>query len=247
MKNEKVEGDAQREKVGKFFGDITNTQRRRCVLSNGVKNSILSPCETKHPSMSSKNANVASTNNHAPKKMTPSASKPEDKENKNLSQEFQCLARASQIVLYQGNSAIKNSPITSKDPPLKDLPGQDHPWLRGYRPIQIPRPIKIIILPPHMMKLIASARTYAQWSKYYVQAKEIKSTKGLRCVNCSKTDGKIDKVFFPCEHMCVCANCVEERQFEVCPLCKQKIKLILNHTGKEHQEYEDWLYEVRMR
>mmetsp|Transcript_12539 Transcript_12539/g.26689 ORF Transcript_12539/g.26689 Transcript_12539/m.26689 type:complete len:197 (-) Transcript_12539:291-881(-) len=43
--------------------------------------------------------------------------------------------------------------------------------------------------------------------------------------------------------MCVCTECVEERKFEACPLCKQKIKLILNHNGKEHQEYEDWLYE----
>lgn len=248
MQNERIGCDAQRGKVGQVLGDITNTQHHRGVSSNGAKSPILSSYGANNSSLPPKNVNGTSTNNFEPEMVTPSESNQENKENENPNNVFQNRNHANnrQIVLYRGSSAIKKSSVAHSPPPKDDPFGQDTPWLSGYRPIRIPRPIKPILLPPHMMKIITSARTYTQWSIYHVRVKEIKSTEGLRCVNCSKTDGKIEKVFFPCEHMCVCTVCVEKRKFEVCPLCKQKIKLILNHTGKEHQEYEDWLYEVRI-
>ena len=68
----------------------------------------------------------------------------------------------------------------------------------------------------------------------------------------------IERVFWPCEHQCVCNSCIMTHRMgsarfgssptasNVCPLCKDEIKLVLrSRGGKERQQYEAWMNEAR--
>jgi hypothetical protein len=70
-----------------------------------------------------------------------------------------------------------------------------------------------------------------------------------------------DVVFFPCEHRCVCSECVEKESicsdsqldstpggYCNCSLCASVIKLILpSEGGREVEKYWDWVYEEPMK
>ena len=56
----------------------------------------------------------------------------------------------------------------------------------------------------------------------------------------------LSKVFFPCEHLCVCDRCFTDNgPWDICPLCSQNIKVIFDHTGKEKEDYWRWVNEIR--
>ena len=73
------------------------------------------------------------------------------------------------------------------------------------------------------------------------------------CVLCSKAEAKV--VFFPCEHRCVCKNCVkiekicEDRMLSSiahghsnCPVCAQIIKLMLPHENGKVRHICTFIY-----
>jgi hypothetical protein len=76
------------------------------------------------------------------------------------------------------------------------------------------------------------------------------------CVLCQKHE--CSDVFFPCQHRCVCRNCIRSEQicddrsltsnprgFCNCPLCSTIINIILPHeNGKEVENYWAWVHEI---
>ena len=66
------------------------------------------------------------------------------------------------------------------------------------------------------------------------------------CINCRSVRRNF-KVFFPCEHMCLCSKCIDRKMPKQCPLCNSRISIVLNHTdtGDEHEEYWKWIEEVK--
>ena len=72
------------------------------------------------------------------------------------------------------------------------------------------------------------------------------------CVMC-RTQRCFD-VIFPCEHMCVCRDCMRrncigepttEGAWAFCPLCCGEIKRILVQDGAEVEKYWAWVEEVK--
>jgi hypothetical protein len=61
------------------------------------------------------------------------------------------------------------------------------------------------------------------------------------CARCARR--RVHRVFFPCEHG-VCQSCADERALTHCPLCDGVISVVLDHTGREHEEYWQWVEEV---
>ena len=58
--------------------------------------------------------------------------------------------------------------------------------------------------------------------------------------------GHLSKVFFPCEHICVCDACYKDSgPWHTCPLCNHKIKVVFDHTGRETEEYWKWVNEIK--
>ena len=65
------------------------------------------------------------------------------------------------------------------------------------------------------------------------------------CIKCSRQSRHVGKVFFPCEHRCVCDSCLAKQLPKKCALCNQAIRIILDHTGKEQEQYWKWVEEVK--
>ena len=57
----------------------------------------------------------------------------------------------------------------------------------------------------------------------------------------------ISKVFFPCEHICLCDDCYFQLDaLESCPACNQSIKYVSTYNnGKELDDYWNWIKEVK--
>ncbi|KAL7471456.1 hypothetical protein ACHAXS_011737, partial [Conticribra weissflogii] len=75
--------------------------------------------------------------------------------------------------------------------------------------------------------------------------KKAESEYNYNCVACSRRGRKLNKVFFPCEHKCVCNTCFSRNKFTRCPLCGQDIRTTLEHTGNEQEEYWSWMEVVK--
>ena len=89
------------------------------------------------------------------------------------------------------------------------------------------------------------AREYKRMEKYRIHPRERETAHQLLCVTCSRC-GDIDKVFFPCQHRCMCSNCQYNlTQPKQCPLCHAPISKILNNTEHVFEEYWSWVDEVR--
>ena len=85
---------------------------------------------------------------------------------------------------------------------------------------------------------------------------EVLSTKEL-CVLCRTKP--VDMVVFPCQHACLCADCVtkgnigpefappnpKDRAWSSCPLCAESIKKVCPLTRDEVVAYWKWAYDVR--
>ncbi|KAH7492326.1 uncharacterized protein KRP23_1237 [Phytophthora ramorum] len=74
-----------------------------------------------------------------------------------------------------------------------------------------------------------------------------------RCVYC--VNARPTSVFFPCQHMCVCNDCIEVNSISTnytsatdwcaCPVCMTDIRLILPHSGKEEDKYWKWVLKIK--
>ena len=54
------------------------------------------------------------------------------------------------------------------------------------------------------------------------------------------------KVFFPCEHLCLCDICYSNSgSWDTCPLCNKSIKVTFDHDGKEVEKYWSWVNEIK--
>lgn len=57
---------------------------------------------------------------------------------------------------------------------------------------------------------------------------------------------ELSKVFFPCEHLCICNACFNDNgPWHKCPLCNQNIKVVFEHTGRETEDYWKWVNEIK--
>lgn len=92
---------------------------------------------------------------------------------------------------------------------------------------------------------------------YKIQQPYRSTTLAPICVLCHKQS--CQDVFFPCEHRCVCINCIKKESIcsmveakpdqnchTTCPLCASAIKIILPFAnGQEKEEYWKWVEEVK--
>lgn len=102
-----------------------------------------------------------------------------------------------------------------------------------------------------------------KYTKDYISlAKDYKRMESYRCNNpitmidcvlCANTVQKVKigskknaamKVFFPCEHLCLCNSCYNKETWDTCPLCHENIKVIFDHDGKEVEAYWRWVNEI---
>ncbi|RLN86753.1 hypothetical protein BBJ28_00012529 [Nothophytophthora sp. Chile5] len=106
---------------------------------------------------------------------------------------------------------------------------------------------------------IKLAQNYAELVKDFKQLRQFtrrrdgKYPGDTRCVYCA--NARPTSVFFPCQHMCVCNDCIEQNNLSpdyspsaewcMCPVCAVDIRLILPHTGKEEEKYWRWVLEVK--
>ena len=90
------------------------------------------------------------------------------------------------------------------------------------------------------LQLAANYRRYEQY-------RSSSSQRENRCIICRKEATTCCKVFYPCQHSCVCDACILRHRIRPghskCPLCKKgAIQLILkNRGGRERGQYDDWL------
>jgi len=89
---------------------------------------------------------------------------------------------------------------------------------------------------------LALAREYKRMEPY----RSNNPHSDVLCVRCNSSNESISKVFFPCEHCCVCTSCISGKAWSVCPLCKREIRLILDRTGYEREEYWTCVNQVRL-
>eukprot|EP01041_Mallomonas_annulata_P005762 gene5762-11646_t len=113
---------------------------------------------------------------------------------------------------------------------------------------QPPKPKKT--LPPTTLNYLNEVHMYKQHRGYY------RPSNPITCVLCKTNTAK--HVFFPCEHVCVCPECISKDKFVsemnlsgtpggycICPVCAGTIKLILTYeNGAEIEKYWHWVLEV---
>lgn len=89
---------------------------------------------------------------------------------------------------------------------------------------------------------IRLSKEHKKMEKYRVcSTKRDTSRHHACCVHCSRR--KVQKVFFPCEHG-ACNICLNKQTPKQCPLCNGIIRIVLDQTGNEHDEYWKWVEEV---
>ena len=86
---------------------------------------------------------------------------------------------------------------------------------------------------------------------------EVEATKFAECIGTSRNRSTIGgskssninrnqkryliKVLFPCEHRPICNECWDRKKpWTECPVCHEEIKIAIDHTGNEVNEYWDW-------
>jgi len=68
---------------------------------------------------------------------------------------------------------------------------------------------------------IALATEYKMWNRYRIHRNYTNP-----CLVCLQYN-RLVKVFFPCEHRCICESCFLTKSWKECPLCKEGIRLTL--------------------
>lgn len=88
---------------------------------------------------------------------------------------------------------------------------------------------------------IRMSKEYKTMEKYRVYPTKKDTCHHPACVHCSRR--KVQKVFFPCEHG-TCNICLHKQPPKQCPLCNEIIRVVLDRTGNEYEEYWKWVEEV---
>ena len=110
--------------------------------------------------------------------------------------------------------------------------------------------------PPTTKDYFHLAQTYKMHSSYQVSQLSSSGKGPPNCILCQKN--KCDRVFFPCEHVCVCEECIITNQFiesekmkyqpggyNICPLCAMEIKKMFRFdNGRETERYWAWVHEI---
>lgn len=102
---------------------------------------------------------------------------------------------------------------------------------------------------------VSVAMKYARLSKYKNNCVQ-ENAKCIRCLSRAPSRQKsnehnikafpnFSKVFYPCEHRCICDQCFQDKKWDTCPWCHEQVKLILDKTGMETDEYWSWINEVK--
>jgi len=103
------------------------------------------------------------------------------------------------------------------------------------------------MIPPSLNKdYLKMSKEYKMMEGYRIHPKKVESEYNRNCVACSRRGRKLNKVFFPCEHKCVCNTCFLRIKFTRCPLCGQDVRITLEHTGDEQEQYWSWVDDVSL-
>jgi len=124
------------------------------------------------------------------------------------------------------------------------------------------------LAPHHLAPVHEGYPTQALTKDYIKLAQRYKSQENYRssanppksssiCLLCHESC-IIERVFWPCAHQCVCNSCIMTHRMgsarfgsspaasNVCPLCKDGIKIVLkSRGGNERQQFEAWMNDVR--
>jgi rubrerythrin len=97
----------------------------------------------------------------------------------------------------------------------------------------------------HARDYVGLSEDYNKLERYRFSSKTYNDTsRHLECVLCMRPK-RIDKVFFPCEHKCICTLCLERSAPKNCPLCNDVVKLVLDDTDDANEMYWEWVEEVK--
>ena len=93
---------------------------------------------------------------------------------------------------------------------------------------------------------IRLSKQYKLMERYRIKPNFPRSLDSPRpiCISCQQRSQKIDKVLFPCEHVCICTSCLKSSLPRRCPLCKESIRQIFDIDGRETENYWKWIEEV---
>lgn len=105
-----------------------------------------------------------------------------------------------------------------------------------------------ISLGPYTKDYILLSREHKRAEKYRIHTKKKRTDHQPPCVVCSR-HRLIEKVCFPCEHLCMCNSCLDrlsnkKGNHKCCPLCNAAISVVLENSDKVQEEYWRWIEEV---
>ena len=151
------------------------------------------------------------------------------------------------LVPYKDTEEHVPSMIPSKDGTCK-LKGQPHRYAKDYIAMakEYKRMESYRCNNTEMFQNLC-IQCEAMVFKSNVPNKESRSQPSIRS-SLSTIDraNKLSKVFFPCEHLCVCNACFNNKgPWHTCPLCNQNVKVVFEHSGRETEEYWKWVNEIK--
>jgi len=93
---------------------------------------------------------------------------------------------------------------------------------------------------------IGLSNEYRRMEKYRIHPVKRDTKRQPACIICGRRSVTFNKVFFPCEHRCVCSTCLDKKLPKQCPLCKDAVRIVLpwKINGREHEAYWKWVEEV---
>ena len=127
---------------------------------------------------------------------------------------------------------------------------EQHNHLNNELPINALLSIEAKVVGSYNKDYILLSKEHKKTERYRIRIHRRKrdntSYQPPSCINCRSVRRNF-KVFFPCEHMCLCSKCINRKMPKQCPLCNSRISIVLNHTdtGDEHEEYWKWIEEVK--
>ncbi len=127
---------------------------------------------------------------------------------------------------------------------------RQHKKMEQYRsnnPLQqIPCIICKSLASKQTMATDKSRKNSSRWTSTHA-AREKRPSSTTSSAKSNRNRPLLTKVFFPCEHLCVCDTCYRHKfQWSECPLCHQEIKVIFDHdNGREQDDYWDWVNEIK--
>ena len=125
---------------------------------------------------------------------------------------------------------------------------EQHNRLNDELPINALLSIQSKLLGSYNKDYILLSKEHKKMERYRIhrRTRDNTSYQPPSCIYCKSVRRNL-RVFFPCEHSCLCSKCINRRMPKQCPLCNSRISIVLNHTdtGNEHEEYWRWIEEVK--